>query len=134
MLFEELPAEDRRSSALTRPTDTSGARRRGAGCRRCVPVVADEGRLPAPLLIADVVLPAPWDAPEPSVALTLSAGGYGQGPGDTFKNPVTGEEHQAQIVLPYGFIWQKDAAWIVQRQSRESGLVVRGHKLDLLPI
>jgi hypothetical protein len=27
--------------------------------------------------------------------------------GDTFKNPVTGEPHQAQIVLPDGFFWKK---------------------------
>ena len=38
---------------------------------------------------------------------TMTAEGYGRATGDTFKNPVTGEAHQAQIVLPDGFIWTK---------------------------
>lgn len=33
--------------------------------------------------------------------------GYGEGRGDTFKNPVTGEDHLANIELPDGFIWKK---------------------------
>lgn len=33
--------------------------------------------------------------------------GYAEGRGDTFKNPVTGEDHLANIELPDGFIWQK---------------------------
>jgi hypothetical protein len=37
----------------------------------------------------------------------MTAEGVGQAKGETFKNPVTGEEHQAQIVLPDGFIWTK---------------------------
>ncbi|MDO8943243.1 MAG: DUF1326 domain-containing protein [Desulfobacterales bacterium] len=41
------------------------------------------------------------------VKATMTAEGFGQGTGDSLKNPVTGEEHQAQIVLPEGFIWKK---------------------------
>lgn len=41
------------------------------------------------------------------LTLKLTAEGVGEGSGDTFKNPVTGEPHNAQIVLPDGFIWQK---------------------------
>jgi len=37
----------------------------------------------------------------------MTAEGIGRAKGDSFKNPVTGEEHQAQIVLPDGFIWRK---------------------------
>jgi hypothetical protein len=36
-------------------------------------------------------------------ALTIE--GVGEGRGDTFKNPVTGEPHFANVVLPEGFIW-----------------------------
>ena len=33
--------------------------------------------------------------------------GIAEARGDTFKNPVTGEEHLANIDLPTGFIWTK---------------------------
>jgi hypothetical protein len=33
--------------------------------------------------------------------------GIAEGRGDTFKNPVTGEDHFANIELPDGFIWKK---------------------------
>ena len=33
--------------------------------------------------------------------------GVGEAYGDYFKNPVTGERHEAHIVLPDGFIWTK---------------------------
>jgi hypothetical protein len=39
--------------------------------------------------------------------ITMSADGVGSASGDNFKNPVTGEPHAAQIVLPEGFIWEK---------------------------
>lgn len=35
------------------------------------------------------------------------AEGIGEGRGDTFKNPVTGEEHLANVELPTGFIWTR---------------------------
>ena len=38
---------------------------------------------------------------------TFRAEGVGEGRGDTFKNPVTGEEHLANVELPTGFIWTK---------------------------
>jgi hypothetical protein len=37
----------------------------------------------------------------------FKAEGVGEGRGDTFKNPVTGEDHFANIELPDGFIWKK---------------------------
>ena len=39
------------------------------------------------------------------VRATVTADEVGRGSGDTLKNPVTGEDHLAQIVLPDGFIW-----------------------------
>jgi hypothetical protein len=38
---------------------------------------------------------------------SFHAEGVGEGRGDTFKNPVTGEDHLANIDLPDGFIWKK---------------------------
>ena len=38
---------------------------------------------------------------------TFRAEGIGEGRGDTFRNPVTGEEHLADVHLPDGFIWTK---------------------------
>jgi hypothetical protein len=38
---------------------------------------------------------------------TVRVDGVGEGHGDYFKNPVTGERHEAHIVLPDGFIWTK---------------------------
>lgn len=35
------------------------------------------------------------------------AEGIGEGRGDAFKNPVTGEDHLADVHLPDGFIWRK---------------------------
>ena len=35
------------------------------------------------------------------------AEGIGEGRGQAFKNPITGEEHLANIDLPDGFIWKK---------------------------
>ena len=37
----------------------------------------------------------------------FKADGLLEARGDTFKNPVTGEEHLANIELPGGFIWQR---------------------------
>ena len=33
--------------------------------------------------------------------------GIAEAKGDTFKNPVTGDEHQAILELPDGFIWTR---------------------------
>lgn len=56
------------------------------------------------------------------LALTLTAEGFGQGSGDAFKNPVTGEPHEAQIVLPDGFIWQKGDCGVGSFQVKAEGL------------
>jgi hypothetical protein len=38
---------------------------------------------------------------------TFIAEGIGEGRGKAFKNPVTGEEHLANVDLPDGFIWKR---------------------------
>ena len=38
---------------------------------------------------------------------TFTIEGIGEGRGDTFKNPVTGEDHFAIVDLPDGFIWTR---------------------------
>lgn len=38
---------------------------------------------------------------------TFIAEGFAEGRGDAFKNPVTGEDHFAEVHLPTGFIWTK---------------------------
>lgn len=56
------------------------------------------------------------------LAVTLKAEGVGQGSGDTFKNPVTGEPHEAHIVLPEGFIWQKGECGVGSFHAKAEGL------------
>ncbi|HTM02274.1 MAG TPA: DUF1326 domain-containing protein [Vicinamibacterales bacterium] len=38
---------------------------------------------------------------------TFKVDGFAEGRGDTFKNPVTGEEHFATVELADGFIWKR---------------------------
>jgi hypothetical protein len=56
------------------------------------------------------------------LSITLKAEGVGQGTGDTFKNPVTGEPHEAHIVLPDGFIWQKGECGVGSFNAKAEGL------------
>ncbi len=41
------------------------------------------------------------------VKSTFRIDGIGEGRGDSLKNPVTGEDHQAIVDLPTGFIWTR---------------------------
>jgi hypothetical protein len=43
------------------------------------------------------------------VQSTFRVEGVGEGRGEMFKNPVTGEPHQAIVELPDGFIWTRGA-------------------------
>lgn len=56
------------------------------------------------------------------LALTLNAEGVGKGVGDSFKNPVTGEPHEAQITLPDGFIWQKGDCGVGSFSAQAEGI------------
>lgn len=53
---------------------------------------------------------------------TMTAEGYGRAVGDNFKNPVTGEPHEAQIVLPDGFIWTKGDCGVGTFQVEAEGI------------
>jgi hypothetical protein len=56
------------------------------------------------------------------VKATMTADGVGSAKGDSFKNPVTGEEHRAQIVLPDGFIWRKGDCGVGTFQVEAEGI------------
>ena len=56
------------------------------------------------------------------LAITLNAEGVGKGTGSGFKNPVTGEPHEAQIVLPDGFIWQQGECGVGSFTAKAEGL------------
>jgi hypothetical protein len=56
------------------------------------------------------------------LALTLRADGLGEGVGNHFKNPVTGEPHDVQIVLADGFIWQKGDCGVGSFSVKAGGL------------
>ena len=48
--------------------------------------------------------------------------GVGEAHGDYFKNPVTGERHEAHIVLPDGFIWTKGECGVGSYRAAAEGL------------
>ena len=57
---------------------------------------------------------------------TFRLEGIGEGRGDTFKNPVTGEDHLANIDLPDGFIWKRGECGQGSFQASSDGLSVKG--------
>ena len=59
---------------------------------------------------------------------TFTAGSVAQGRGDTFKNPVTGEDHLADVVLPTGFIWTKGECGQGSFEAKAAGLSVGAEK------
>ena len=58
----------------------------------------------------------------------FKAEGVGEGLGDTFKNPVTGEDHFANIDLPDGFIWKKGQCGQGTFKASAAGLSVGAEK------
>lgn len=61
---------------------------------------------------------------------TFNIQGIGEGKGDTFKNPVTGEEHLATIDLPGGFIWSKGECGTGNFQASAAGLSIASEKTN----
>ncbi|HEV8673678.1 MAG TPA: DUF1326 domain-containing protein [Methylomirabilota bacterium] len=59
---------------------------------------------------------------------TFRADGVGEGRGDTFKNPVTGAEHLADVHLPKGFIWKRGECGQGSFQAAAQGLSVSSEK------
>lgn len=56
--------------------------------------------------------------------------GIGEGRGDMFKNPVTGEPHAANIELPGGFIWTKGECGQGSFHAKAGGLSVTFDKTN----
>lgn len=54
--------------------------------------------------------------------------GIGEGRGDTFKNPVTGEDHLANIDLPDGFIWKRGECGQGSFSAKASGVAIGAEK------
>jgi len=61
---------------------------------------------------------------------TFRAEGIGEGRGDTFKNPVTGEEHLADVHLPSGFIWKKGECGQGSFRAAAAGVSVAAEKAN----
>jgi hypothetical protein len=61
---------------------------------------------------------------------TFRAEGVGEGRGDTFKNPVTGEEHLAEVHLPSGFIWKKGECGEGSFRAAAAGVSVGAEKTN----
>ena len=55
---------------------------------------------------------------------TFSVEGIAEGRGDTFKNPVTGEDHLASVNLPDGFIWTKGECGKGTYKASSSGVSI----------
>ena len=53
---------------------------------------------------------------------TVRVEGVGEAHGDYLKNPVTGERHEAQIVLPDGFIWTKGECGVGSYRAAAEGI------------
>ncbi len=54
--------------------------------------------------------------------VSVSAEGVGSATGTYFANPVTGERHEAHIVLPDGFIWTKGECGVGSFSVEAEGL------------
>jgi hypothetical protein len=61
---------------------------------------------------------------------TFRAEGVGEGRGDTFKNPVTGEDHLADVHLPSGFIWKRGECGQGSFSASAAGLSVASEKTN----
>src|SRR5580693_9456735 len=87
----------------------------------------------------------PWELLGPTFAVTglektkitisgkgtksvFKAEGIAEGRGDSFKNPVTGEEHLANVELPDGFIWKKGQCGQGTFHANASGVSVAAEK------
>lgn len=64
------------------------------------------------------------------MAQTFTIDRIGEGRGETFKNPVTGEPHAASIELPDGFIWSKGQCGQGSFQAKAGGLSVNFSKTN----
>lgn len=59
---------------------------------------------------------------------TYQAEGVGEGRGEAFRNPVTNEEHEADVVLSKGFIWKRGQCGVGTFSANAHGLSVGAEK------
>jgi hypothetical protein len=64
------------------------------------------------------------------VKSAFKAEGIGEGRGDTFKNPVTGEDHLANVDLPDGFIWKKGECGQGTYHASAAGVSIAAQKTN----
>jgi hypothetical protein len=64
------------------------------------------------------------------VKSTFRAEGIAEGRGDTFRNPVTGEEHLANVDLPDGFIWTHGRCGVGSFTAKAGGLSLEFEKTN----
>ena len=55
---------------------------------------------------------------------TFTVEGIAEGRGDTFKNPVTGDDHLAEVHLPDGFIWTRGECGVGTFNASAAGVSV----------
>ena len=61
---------------------------------------------------------------------TFRVEGIGEGRGDVFKNPVTGDDHFAEVHLPNGFIWTKGECGQGSHHASVAGLEIASDKTN----
>ena len=61
---------------------------------------------------------------------TFRAEGLAEGRGDTLKNPVTGDDHFAEVHLPQGFIWTKGECGQGSFNAKTSGIEISSDKTN----
>ena len=79
-------------------------------------------------LIRDVSAKAPITIEGSGPKSTFRIEGIGEGRGDTFTNPVTGEEHLAEVHLPTGFIWTRGQCGVGTFSVSAAGVSVASEK------
>ena len=68
------------------------------------------------------VVKAPISIEQNGLDVTMSVDGVGTASGRYFANPVTGERHEAAIVLPDGFIWTKGECGVGEFDASAEGV------------
>jgi hypothetical protein len=61
---------------------------------------------------------------------TFTIEGVGEGQGRAFVNPVTGDEHEANVDLPGGFVWKKGQCGQGSFRAKAAGLSVEFDKTN----
>lgn len=59
--------------------------------------------------------------------ISIAIDGVGSARGRMFRNPVTGDPHEAHIVLPDGFIWDKGECGVGDFQASAEGIDLEFH-------